>query len=85
MFIVSPSSSLIADTRRPPCSRAMIESIHACSSRSRLTEVEGIGIFAPRAAACSPERRPKISVSSSEFAPSRLPPCTEMQATSPAA
>ena len=40
---------------------------------------------AARRAACSPERRPKISVSSSEFAPSRLPPCTETHATSPAA
>ena len=36
-------------------------------------------------AACSPERRPKTSVSSSEFAPSRLPPCTDTQAHSPAA
>ena len=45
----------------------------------------GIAIAVARAAACSPERRPKISVSSSEFAPRRLPPWTETQATSPAA
>ena len=37
-----------------------------------------------RAAASAPERRPKISVSSSELAPSRLPPWTETQAVSPA-
>ncbi len=45
----------------------------------------GLAIPAARSAACSPERRPKISVSSSEFAPRRLPPWTETQATSPAA
>ena len=38
-----------------------------------------------RSAASMPERLPKISVSSSELAPSRLPPWTETQATSPAA
>jgi hypothetical protein len=32
-----------------------------------------------------PWRRPKIRVSRSEFAPSRLPPCTDTQAHSPAA
>ena len=45
----------------------------------------GIDMWIARLAACSPERRPKISVSSSEFAPRRLPPCTETHATSPAA
>ena len=40
---------------------------------------------AARSAAWTPERRPKISVSSSELAPSRLPPWTDTQATSPAA
>ena len=39
----------------------------------------------PRRAAWLPARRPKISVSSSELAPSRLPPWTDTQATSPAA
>ena len=34
--------------------------------------------------ACSPERRPKTSVSSSELAPRRLPPWTLTQAASPA-
>ena len=47
----------------------------------------GVGIDMPLAtlAACAPERRPKISVSSSELAPRRLPPWTETQAHSPAA
>ena len=49
--------------------------------------LEGVGMPMPaaRLAACSPERRPKISVSSSEFAPRRLPPWTDTHATSPAA
>ena len=47
--------------------------------------VAGIGMCLACLAACSPERRPKTSVSRSELAPSLLPPCTETQATSPAA
>ena len=54
-------------------------------SDTRAEGVSGIGMCSARPAACSPERRPKISVSSSEFAPRRLPPCTETHATSPAA
>ena len=86
-FIASPSSSLISETRRPPCSRAMIASIQRllvgaarASGRPRASPCRRA-----RSAACSPERRPKISVSSSEFAPRRLPPWTETHATSPAA
>jgi hypothetical protein len=63
----------------------MISSIAVVSSRRRDVGAFGIAMSAPRAAACSPERRPKISVSSSELAPSRLPPWTDTQATSPAA
>ena len=63
----------------------MIASIIAVSRRSGASEMLGIAIECERAAACSPERRPKISVSSSELAPRRLPPWTETQATSPAA
>ena len=44
-----------------------------------------MAIPSARLAACSPERRPKISVSRSELAPRRLPPWTDTQATSPAA
>ena len=84
-FIVSPSSSLIADTRRPPSERLMIARIALSVSVTRVGGVVGIGMCSAWSAACSPERRPKISVSSSELAPSRLPPCTDTQATSPAA
>jgi hypothetical protein len=37
------------------------------------------------AAAESPPRRPKTLMSSSELVPSRFAPCTDTQATSPAA
>ena len=63
----------------------MIASIARCSSSTREAAACGIGMPLATVAACSPERRPKISVSSSELAPSRLPPCTDTQATSPAA
>jgi hypothetical protein len=63
----------------------MIASIRATSALSWSLETAGVVISFARVAACSPDRRPKISVSSSEFAPSRLPPWTETQATSPAA
>src|SRR4051795_10466171 len=85
-FIIVPSSSLISEIRRPPSfARPRIWSIIFCSAARPLSAVEGIAIPAARSAACSPERRPKISVSSSELAPRRLPPWTETQATSPAA
>ena len=63
----------------------MICSIISASRWRGESETAGIAIERARAAACSPERRPKISVSSSELAPRRLPPWTETQATSPAA
>jgi hypothetical protein len=62
----------------------MSESTASSSARSFL-----LGAVKPvcwaRAAASTPERRPKISVSRRELAPRRLPPWTETQATSPAA
>ena len=84
-FIISPSSSLISEIRRPVGSRSRISRIDRRSSARCDSAARGIVMPAARSAACSPERRPKISVSSSEFAPSRLPPWTETQATSPAA
>ena len=85
-FIIVPSSSLISEIRRPlPGSRPMIPSIMRCSAASCERLGAGMPMFSARRAACSPERRPKISVSSREFAPRRLPPWTETQATSPAA
>ena len=84
--IVSPSSSLISETRRPePFSRAAIAAIFSSSASSTATEGRETSIRLAREAASTPERRPKISVSSSELAPSRLPPWTETQAVSPAA
>ena len=80
-----PSSNLISETRRPePFSREEIASIVACSSSSTFRDGSEPSIRLARAAASAPERRPKISVSSSELAPSRLPPWTETQAVSPA-
>jgi hypothetical protein len=84
-FIISPSSSLISEIRRPPFARPTISSIIFCSAARPAAEGVGIVMPAARSAACSPERRPKISVSSSELAPRRLPPWTETHATSPAA
>ena len=84
--IVAPSSALISETRRPACSRPTIASIRASSSvsseREIAVEAAALGVLGARPRR---ERRPKISVSSSELAPSRLPPWTETQATSPAA
>ena len=76
---------MISETRRPePFSRAEIASIVACSASSTCLEGREPSIRLARAAASAPERRPKISVSSSELAPRRLPPWTETQAVSPA-
>ena len=83
-FIIVPSSSRISDTRRPPV-RFMMSAISRAWSLTAARDGVGIVMWPARSAACSPERRPKISVSSSEFAPRRLPPWTETQATSPAA
>ena len=86
LSIVCPSSALISDTRRPLASRSTIVPDHLL-----LVAQLGVGgLGAPAcaraaSAACSPERRPNTSVSSSELAPRRLPPCTETQAHSPAA
>ena len=64
----------------------MIASSDSASARSCApASTFGSPMVAARAAACSPALRPKISVSSSELAPSRLPPWTDTQATSPAA
>ncbi len=71
--------------RAPSFGRAMMSAIIRVSSSSGARETVGMRMPAARAAACSPARRPKISVSSSELAPRRLPPWTETQATSPAA
>ena len=57
----------------------------ACSASSTCFDGREPSIRLARSAASTPERRPKISVSSSELAPSRLPPWTETQAVSPAA
>jgi hypothetical protein len=85
-FIISPSSSLISEIRRPPpCSRRSRPWIIFSSAASCFVEGDGMVIEPARSAAWAPARRPKISVSSSELAPSRLPPWTETQATSPAA
>ena len=85
-FIIVPSSSLISETRRPAVLAAddRVDPPLLVGQR-RLARRVGIAIPLARSAACSPERRPKISVSSSEFAPRRLPPWTETHATSPAA
>ena len=77
---------MISETRRPePFSRPLMSSIIVCSSSSTFAEGFDQSVRSARAAASRPECLPKISVSSSELAPSRLPPWTETQATSPAA
>ena len=83
--MVEPSSRLISDTRRPVRSRPTTSRIIFASSSSEDCDASGIECSLACLAACLPERPPKTSVSSSELAPSRLPPCTETQATSPAA
>ena len=45
----------------------------------------GRSASAQNPAACLPPRRPNTTMSSSEFVPSRLAPCTLTQAHSPAA
>jgi hypothetical protein len=62
-----------------------IFSIVLSSSCNEKRDDSGIAIPLTAFAACSPERRPNTKVSSSELAPSRLPPWTETQAHSPAA
>ena len=88
-MVVHRLAQLLANLGDPPA-RALLAADELgdparSASASADSEVLPWSIRFARAAACSPERRPKISVSSSELAPSRLPPWTETQATSPAA
>ena len=54
----------------------------AAATRARAAEA---AVPLTARAAWAPERRPNTSVSRSELAPRRLPPCTDTQAHSPAA
>jgi hypothetical protein len=85
LSIVAPSSSRTSDTRRPSPLRSTIAWMPFSSSASSACGTSGVPLVCATFAAWRPARLPKISVSSSELAPSRLPPCTETQAHSPAA
>jgi hypothetical protein len=85
LSIVAPSSSRISETRRPSPLRSTISWMPRSSSASSACGTSGVDLVCATFAASRPARLPKMSVSSSEFAPSRLPPCTDTQATSPAA
>ena len=82
-----PSSSFSSDTRRAlPGSRPISSrDLPLLVARAPRRTAGSAPCSRARSAACAPERRPNTSVSSSEFAPRRLPPCTDTHAHSPAA
>ena len=89
MAINAANASDVAAQLKQVTPNAIIMIMAGTMSEVLIRDVRGSGLGTPMSlplwAACSPERRPNTSVSSSELAPRRLPPCTETHATSPAA
>ena len=80
-----PSSSRIAHGRSPSVFARRPFTQPSASARAASPSPGGAGAPSAYSAAACPERRPNVIVSISELPPSRLAPCTETQATSPAA
>ena len=70
---------------RSPLSRVRIVSTMPSTSPAGLAGRSTNGAFAAYSAAAMPARRPKTLMSNRLLVPRRLDPCTETQATSPAA
>ena len=84
LSIIITCSSLRMSAIRSPFGRDSSVGDFGAGSELRIAGSGGRSAVATYSSMCRPARRPKTTRSTSELVPSRLAPCTETQAFSPA-